>query len=256
MPLSIYDSEQYLFEIAQSFIRSRVVFTSLELQIFDLFSQSNHGLTCAQVAEQLSLHYVQNESRCLQDVLDCLKSMKFLEYEKEKFTYKLTDFARNLLLPNRQLLSNIDRDFYDKMPQLNELVLNNSIKDSIHLIMLLRIKQLVDLTAYSNVSIDSFDENVDVMVIWRQDGCLKEKIKQAYDILPSSKASLLILIIPNDEDDEVTLALNILLNMTTTSKEAENPKEFYSTKFFKKIGFQSIERLKSTDGIQLLLAYK
>jgi hypothetical protein len=142
------------------------------------------------------------------------------------------------------------------MPQFNEIVLNNYSKDSINLLMVLRIKQLVDLTNYSNISIDSIDENVDVMIIWRQDGLLKEKIKQVYEILPSNKKGLLILIIPNDEQDEVTLALNLFLNMITTNKEQENSKDLYSKKFLKQIGFRSIERIQSTDGLQLLLAYK
>ncbi|UJR36804.1 hypothetical protein I4U23_029518 [Adineta vaga] len=256
MTLSIYDSEQYLFEIAQSFIRSRVIFTSLELRIFDLLLPTNSALTCSQIAQRLKLHYIENESRCLQDVLDCLKSIKFLEYDKENFVYKLTNFTRNLFLPNCKLLTNLDQEFYDKMPQFNGTVLKNSLKDSIHLIMLLRIKQLIDLTTYSKISLDSFDENIDVMIIWRQEGCLKDKIKQAYEILPSMKPSLLILIVPTDEDDEVTLTLNIFLNMIITTKEEENPKEIYSKKYLKQIGFRSVEKIKSTDGLQLLLAYK
>jgi hypothetical protein len=256
LSFSIYDSEQYLFEIAQNFIRSRVIFTSIELNIFDLLLSYNDGLTCSQIGQRLNLHYIENESRCLQDVLDCLTSMKFLELEDEKLSYKLTKLTRNYLLPNRKILANIDQEFYKRMPQFNEIVLNNYSKDSINLLMLLRIKQLVDLTNYSNISIDSIDENVDVMIIWRQDGLLKEKIKQIYDILPSNKKGLLILIIPNDEQDEVTLALNLFLNMITTNKEQENSKDLYSKKFLKQIGFRSIERIQSTDGLQLLLAYK
>ncbi|CAF0991664.1 unnamed protein product [Adineta steineri] len=256
MTISIYDSEQYLFEIAQSFIRSRVIFTSIELKIFDLLLSYNDGLTCLQISEQLTLHYIENESRCLQDILDCLTSMKFLERDNEKLIYKLTKFTRNILLPHRRILSNIDQEFYNKMPQFNDIVLNSSLKDSINLIMVLRIKQLVDLSLYTNISIDSIDKNVDVIIIWRQDGLLKEKIKQAYDILPLNKKSLLILIIPNDEYDEVTLTLNLFLNMTTPNKEQENSKEFYSKKFLKQIGFRSTERMQSTDGLQLLLAYK
>jgi len=256
LSFSIYDSEQYLFEIAQNFIRSRVIFTSIELNIFDLLLSYNDGLTCSQIGQRLNLHYIENESRCLQDVLDCLTSMKFLEREDETLSYKLTKLTRNYLLPNRKILANIDQEFYKRMPQFNEIVLNNYSKDSINLLMLLRIKQLVDLTNYSNISIDSIDENGDVMIIWRQDGLLKEKIKQIYDILPSNKKGLLILIIPNDEQDEVTLALNLFLNMITTNKEQENLKDLYSKKFLKQIGFRSIERIQSTDGLQLLLAYK
>jgi hypothetical protein len=256
MTLSIYDSEQYLFEIAQSFIRSRVIFTSLELQLFDLLLTYNDGLTCARIAEQLNLHYVQNESRCLLDVLDCLKSMKFLECGRETSAYKLTKFTRNLLLSNRDLLARIDQQLYDKMPHFNEVVVNDSLKDSIQLIMLLRIKQLVDVTSYSKISIDSIDNNADVIIIWRQEGQLKEKVKQAYNVLPSDRKSLLILIVPNEDDDEVTLTLNIFLNMTTNDREQENPKELYSKKFLMQIGFRSIERVESTDGLQLLLAYK
>jgi hypothetical protein len=254
--LSIYDSEQYLFEIAQSFIRSRIIFTSIELKIFDLLLSSNDGFRCSEIANHLHLHYIENESRCLQDVLDCLTSMHFLERDNDKFSYKLTKFTRNFLLPNRTILSHLDQEFYKEMPQFHEIILNNSSKTSIHQIMLLRIKQFVDLTNYSHISIDSFDEKTDVMIIWRQDGFLKEKIKQAYDLLPSNKKGLLILILPNDEHDEVTLALNLFLNMTTTNPEQENSKDFYSKKFLKQIGFRSIERIQSTDDLQLLLAFK
>jgi len=255
--LSIYDSEQYLFEIAQNFIRSRIIFTSIELKIFDLLLSYNGGLICSEIAEHLNLHFIENESRCLQDVLDCLTSMNFLERDDEKLSYTLTKFTRNYLLPNRTILSNIDQEFYKEMPQFHDINLNNSSsKNFINQIMLLRIKQFVDLTNYSNISIDSFDENTDVIIIWRQDGLLKDKIKQAYDILPSNKKGLLILIIPNDEYDEVTLALNLFINMTTTNKEQENSKDFYSKKFLKQIGFRSIERIQSTDDLQLLLAYK
>jgi hypothetical protein len=255
--LSIYDSEQYLFEIAQSFIRSRIIFTSIELKIFDLLLSYNDGLICSQIAEHLNLHFIENESRCLQDVLDCLTSMNFLERDDEKLSYKLTKFTRNYLLPNRTILSNIDEEFYKEMPRFHDIILNNSSsKNTFNQIMLLRIKQFIDLTNYSNISIDSFDENTDVIILWRQDSLLKEKIKQAYDILPSNKKGLLILIIPNDEYDEVTLAFNLFMNMTTTNKEQENSKDIYSKKFLKQIGFRSIERIQSTDDLQLLLAYK
>jgi hypothetical protein len=255
--LSIYDSEQYLFEIAQSFIRSRIIFTSIELKIFDLLLSYNDGLICSQIAEHLNLHFIENESRCLQDVLDCLTSMNFLERDDEKLSYKLTKFTRNYLLPNRTILSNIDGEFYKEMPRFHDIILNNSSsKNTFNQIMLLRIKQFIDLTNYSNISIDSFDENTDVIILWRQDSLLKEKIKQAYDILPSNKKGLLILIIPNDEYDEVTLAFNLFMNMTTTNKEQENSKDIYSKKFLKQIGFRSIERIQSTDDLQLLLAYK
>lgn len=254
--LSIYDNEQYLFEIAQSFIRSRIIFTSVELKIFDLLSSYNDGLTCSEIAKYLNLHFIEDESRCLQDVLDCLASMNFLERNDDKLNYKLTKFTRDFLLPNRTILSNIEQEFYKQMSHFHETIHNNSSENSINHLMLLRIKQFVDLTNYSNISIDSFDENTDVIIIWRQDGLLKEKIKQAYDILPTNKKGLLILIIPNDESDEVTLALNLFLNMTTKNKEQENSKDFYSKKFLKQIGFRSIERIQSTDDLQLLLAYK
>ncbi|CAF3167431.1 unnamed protein product, partial [Rotaria sp. Silwood2] len=100
------------------------------------------------------------------------------------------------------------------------------------------------------------DKDADVIIIWRQDGLLKEKINQAYDILPINRKSLLILIVPNDEHDEVTLTLNLFMNMISITKEQENPKDLYSKKFLKQIGFRSIERKQSTDDLQLLLAYK
>jgi hypothetical protein len=253
---SIYDNEQYLFEIAQNFMRSRVIFTSIELKIFDLLLSYDDGLRCSEIAKELDLYYVENESRCLQDVLDLLTSMMFLERDNENVCYKLTKFTRNYLLPNRNILVNIDQDFYQKMPKFDEIILNNSSKDSINQIMLLRIKQLVDLTNYSNISIDLIDKNSDVIIIWRQENLLKEKLEQIYDILPLNKKGLLILVIPNDEHDEVTLALNLFMNMTIKTKEQEYTKEFYSKKFLKQFGFRSIEKLQSTDGLQLLLAYK
>jgi hypothetical protein len=254
--LSIYDSEQYLFEIAQNFIRSRVIFTSIELKIFDLLLSYTDGLKCSEIAKYLNLHYIENESRCLQDILDCLTSMNFLEHDNEQLSYKLTKLTRNYLLPNRIILSNIEENFYKEMPHFHDILLDHSSKTSLNQIMLLRIKQCVDLTNYSNISIDSFDENTDVIILWRPDGLLKEKIKQAYEILPLNKKGLLILIHPNDEHDEVTLALNLFMNMTITNKEQQNVKDFYSKKFLKQTGFRSIEKIQSTDDLQLLLAYK
>ncbi|CAF4114737.1 unnamed protein product [Rotaria sp. Silwood2] len=254
--LSIYDSEQYLFEIAQSYMRSRIIFTSLELKIFDLLLSYNDGLLCSDIAKHLKLHYIENESRCLQDILDCLTSMNFLERNNENFSYKLTKFTRNFIFSNQKILCNIDQEFYKNMPQLDNSLLNNSSKDSINQLMLLRIKQLVDLTNYSNISIDSIDKDADVIIIWRKNCLLKEKINQAYDILPINRKSLLILIVPNDEHDEVTLTLNLFMNMISITKEQENPKDLYSKKFLKQIGFRSIERKQSTDDLQLLLAYK
>ena len=254
---SIYDSEQYLFEIAQNFIRSRIIFTSIELKIFDLLLSHRSGLLCSEIAKYLNLYYIENKSRCLQDVLDCLTSMNFLEYNNEKMTYKLTKLTQYLLLPNRKILSNVDREFYKNMSHFNEILLDNSSKDLIYQIMLLRIKQLVDLTNYSNISIDTIDKTADVIIIWRQDGLLKEKIKQIYDALPCNEKGLLILIVPNDEYDEVTLALSLFINMTTTIEEQENCQDLYSKKFLKQIGFRTIERKQSKDdNLQLLLAFK
>jgi hypothetical protein len=249
--LSIYDNEQYLFEIAQSFMCSRVIFTSLELQLFDLLVSYNDGLTCKEIAKHLNLNFIENQSRCLQDVLDLLASMNFLERDNVKFIYKLTKFTRHFLLPNRKILVNIDQEFYIKMPHFNEIRPEKSSKDSINTLMLLRIKQLVDLNNYSNISIDTINENSDVIIIWRQDGLLNEKIRQAFDILPSNKRGLLILVLPNDEHDEVSLAFNLFLN-----KEQENSKTLYSKKILKQIGFRAVERIQSIDDLQLLLAYK
>lgn len=253
---SIYHSEQYLFEIAQSFIRSRVIFTSLELKIFDLLFLHRDGLKCSEIAQHLNLHFRENQSRCLEDALDSLASMNLLERDQQAFSYKLTKLTRSSLLPNRAILAKIEDEFYKKMPHLHEVLLDQSSKTSINQIMLLRIQQFVDLTNYSNISIDSFDENTNVIILWRQDGRLKEKIQQAYEILPSAKKGLLILILPNEEEDEVTLALNLLNNMTSAEKEQENVKDFYSKKFLKQIGFRSIERIQTADDLQLLLASK
>ncbi|CAF2943940.1 unnamed protein product [Rotaria sp. Silwood2] len=167
--LSIYDSEQYLFEIAQSYMRSRIIFTSLELKIFDLLLSYNDGLLCSDIAKHLKLHYIENESRCLQDILDCLTSMNFLERNNENFSYKLTKFTRNFIFSNQKILCNIDQEFYKNMPQLDNSLLNNSSKDSINQLMLLRIKQLVDLTNYSIISIHSIDKHANVIIIWTQD---------------------------------------------------------------------------------------
>ncbi|CAF3227004.1 unnamed protein product [Rotaria socialis] len=252
-PLSIYDSEQYLFEIAQNFIRSRVVFTASDLKIFDLLLSCNDGLSCSDIAKNLNLHYVENQSRCLQDVLDCLTSMNLLERCNGNLCYKLTNFARNFLLPNREVLLNIDENFYKIMPKFDSMFLKNSSKESIHAIMLLRIKQLVDLTNYSNISFDTINKNSDMIVLWRQDGLLKDKIKQAYHALPTHGKGVLILIFP---DDEVTLAFNLFNNMMTKVEEQENPKELYSKKFLRQIGFRSVEKKQSENDLQILIAYK
>lgn len=253
---SIYDCEQHLFELAQNFMRSRIIFASIELNIFDLLLSYNDGLSCSEIAKQLDLHYIENESRCLQDVLDSLTSMNFLERNDEKITYKLTEFTHDYLLPNRKVLSNIDQEFYQNMPRFDTILLDSSSNDSINHIMLLRIKQLVDLTNYSKISIDSIDKNADVIIIWRQDGLLKQKLEQVYDALPSNGNGLFILIIPNDEHDEVTIALNLLMNMTTTIKQQEIPKSLYSIKYLKQLGFQCFETKKSADSLELILAYK
>ncbi|CAF5206099.1 unnamed protein product, partial [Rotaria magnacalcarata] len=244
---------QYLFEIAQNFIRSRVVFTALELKIFDLLLSCNDGLSCSDIAKNLNLHYVENQSRCLQDVLDCLTSMNLLERCNEILCYKLTNFTRNFLLPNREILLNIDENFYKIMPKFDSIFLKNPPKESIHAVMLLRIKQLVDLTNYSNISFDTINKNSDMIVLWRQDGLLKDKIKQAYHALPIHGRGLLILIFP---DDEVTLALNLFNNMMTKVEEQENPKELYSKKFLRQIGFRSVEKKQFENDLQILIAYK
>lgn len=254
--LSIYDSEQYIFEIAQSFIRGRIVFTSLELNIFDLLISHPNGLRCSQIAQELNLHWLDNQSRCLEDVLDCLTAMNFLERIEKTSSYQLTKLTRHSLLPHRTLLTQLDKQFYQAMPHCHELLLDSSARTSINQLMLLRIQQYVDLTPYSNISIDSFDENTNAIILWRQDGHLKEKIQQAFEILPCQKKGLLILIIPQDDQDEMTLALNLLSNMTNANREQENVKDFYSKKYLKQIGFRSIERVQTFDDLQLLLAHK
>lgn len=255
--LSIYDSEQYIFEIAQNFIRSRILFTSFELKIFELLLSHSNGLTCSELARELNLHWIDNQSRCFEDILDCLTAMNFLERNDKTCSYQLTKLTRNYLLPHRTLLTQFDQQFYQSMPHCHQhLLLDSSTRTSIHQLLLTRIQQYIDLTPYSNISIDSFDENTNAIILWRQDGCLKEKIQQAYEILPSQKKGLLILIIPQDEQDEITLALNLLSNMSQSVREEENVKDFYSKKYLKQIGFRSIERIQTLDDLQLLLAHK
>ena len=254
--LTIYESEQYLFEIAQSFIRSRMIFTALDLQIFDRLLAEQDGLTCSQIAQELHLHFQENQSRCLEDVLDCLTAMNFLQRDEKTSTYQLTKLTRSTLLPHRILLNHLDKDFYQSTPHFHEILLDSSTKTSINQLLLLRIQQYVDLNNYSNISIDSFDENTNAIILWRQDGHLKEKIDKAYEILPCNKKGLLILIIPSEETDEMTLALNLLSNMTNTNREEENIKDFYSKKYLKQIGFRSIERIQTIDDLQFLLAHK
>jgi hypothetical protein len=112
------------------------------------------------------------------------------------------------------------------------------------------------LKAYSKISIDSMDDHADAIILWRQDGLLKKKLQQAFDALPANGRGLLVLVVPNDEQDEVTLALNLLANVTAAHREQENFKDFYSKKALKQIGFRTVERLKSSDGLELLLAHK
>ena len=253
---SIYDNEQYLFELAQSFMRSRVTFTCAELKLFALLLTHRSGLTCSKIATHLDLHYVENESRCLQDVLDALAAMQFLERDQATGIYRLSTLTEKFFLPHQALLSQIDRDFYRKMPQLHETTMNHASNESIQTLMLLRIQQLVDLKAYTKISIDQINSHAEAIILWRQDGLLKEKLQQAWTSLPSNKKALLILVVPNDDTDEVTLALNLFQNMTSTEKEKENCRDLYSKKVLKQIGFRSVERLHSADGLELLLAYK
>ena len=257
MASSIYDNEQYIFEIAQSFIRSRVIFTSMELSIFDLLlSHADRGLSCPDIAKSLNLHYVERESRCLQDVLDSLSAMHLLARDPHQLTYKLTPLAEHVLLPQRELLSAIDRQFYQRLPRLDESIELSTGKDSVYTLMLTRIQQLIDLTTYAKISIDSVDDHADAIVLWRPDGLLTKKLQQVFDALPTNGRGLLVLVVPNDEEDEVSLALNLLVNVTVGHREQENFKDFYSTKALKQLGFRTVERVKSSDGLELLLAYK
>ena len=107
--------------------------------------------------------------------------MNLLELKKEHSKYKLTKFTQDYILSNRKILSKIDQEYYKNMPQLNEILVHDSCKESVDQIMLLRIQQLFDLRKYSNISIDSIDQNADVIILWRQDGLLKEKITEFYN---------------------------------------------------------------------------
>ena len=253
---SIYDNEQYLFELAQSFMRSRVIFTCMELKLFELLLSHRSGLTCSKIATHLDLHYVENESRCLQDVLDALTTMKFLERDQSTGIYRISTLTEKLLLPHQSILSKVDRDFYQKMPQLHETTFNHDSSQSLQTLMLLRIQELVDLKAYTRISIDQLTSHAEVIILWRQDGLLKEKLQQTWNILPSNKKGLLILVLPNEENDEVTLALNLFQNMTGAEKERDNGRDLYTKRTLKQIGFRTVERLHSPDGLALLLAYK
>lgn len=249
---SIYESEQYLFELAQSFIRSRVLFTSIDLQIFDLLLLKPDGLTCADIGNHLNLHFIENQSRCLQDCLDCLTSMNLLEYNQGKHIYQLTKLTRNYLLPNRSLLSNIENEYYLPVAQFYQIK-SHSSSSSLQQLILLRIKQYVNLSTYSNVTIDKCESTSDAIIFWNEDNFFKENIQQAFDVLPSHSKGLLILVLPTNENDEISLAMNVCLNKTSMN---ENIKDVCSRKFLKQIGFRSIEKIQSADDLQLLLAFK
>jgi hypothetical protein len=254
--LPIYDNEQYLFELAQSFMRSRIIFTCTELKVFDLLLTHENGLTCAEIAHALNLHFIENESRCLQDVLDALTSMDFLVRQQNNGIYKLASMTENVFLRHQNLLVTLDREFYSNMPHCHELKINNCSEQSVQTLMLLRIQQLVDLRHYTKISIDKIDHHADVIIIWRQDGLLRDRIQQAFDILPVNKQGLLIVVVPDDQHDEVTLALNLFVNMMHTDHEQANPSDLYSVQTLKTIGFRTVEEIQSKDGLTLLVAHK
>lgn len=248
--LSIYDSEQYLFEIAQSFIRSRIVFSCFHLKLFDLLVDHSEGLTCDELSKFLHLNYLPGESRCLIDVLDALTSMKFLERDTSKRIYRLTSLTKEYFLPHQNLLSNLEKEFYPQMTQCHESKVDEHWKESIETLMFIRLEELIDLKPYERRSIDKVDENLDLIVLFRQDETLKTKLHRAFDVLPSHGKGLLILVL---SDDEVTLAMNIFLNMIS---QPEIPDENWQ-KILKEIGFETVERLQSTrNDFAIVLAYK
>jgi len=253
---SIYESEQYLFEIAQSFIRSRIIFTSIDLQIFDLLLLKSDGLSCSDIGKHLNLHFIENQSRCLEDCLDCLTAMNLLEFNRDKRVYQLTKLARNYLLPNRSLLTNIENEFYSPVSQFYQIKSppNPSLSSSsLQQLILVRIKQYVNLSTYSNVTIDACETTSDAIIFWNEENFFKEKFQQAFDVLPSNGKGLFILVLPTNDNDEISLAMNICLNKNTNNEHA---KDVCSKKFLKQIGFRSVEKVQTTDDLQLLLAFK
>ena len=255
---SIYDNEQYLFELAQSFIRSRVIFTCFHLKLFDLLQSHQQGLTCEEIAEDLHLHYLPNQSRCLVDVLDALTSMKMLERDCQQGIYRLSSLTKQSFLPHQILLAELDEEFYPLMPQFHQRSMEHLSKESIYALMLIRIEELIDLKPYSHRIIDRIEENSDLIILWRQNRTFAGKLQHAFDVLPSNGKGLLIVIL---SDDEVTLTLNLFLNMivdSTTKKDDEEIEEQDWQKILKQIGFETVERMQSTHrgDFALLLAYK
>lgn len=248
--LSIYDNEQYLFEIAQSFIRSRVIFTCSHLKLFDHLLLHPQGLTCEEIGKELNLHYLSGESRCLPDVLDALASMKFLERNPSNLTYRLSSWSKDVFLPDEELISKLDEEFYLPIAQCDDSTVDPRSKELIYSLMFKRIEELVDLKPYSHRSVDQVEMGADLIILWRQNRSLKEKIQQAFDVLPSHGKGLLILVL---SDDEVTLTLNLFFNLIVDDEVEEED----WPKIFKEIGFETVERLQSSRGdFSILLAYK
>ena len=253
---SFYDSEQYLFELAQSFMRSRVIFTSIELKLFDLLSQNPTGLTTLEISRMLKLNYIENQSRCLQDVLDALYSMNFLDRQEDDGRYKLSKFTTDCFNPSEKYLSAVEKEFYPKMSHFYEQMADENLQQTIHELMLLRIQHLVDLSKYQRISIDQIALDAQVIILWRQENKLKQKISRAFDVLKADDQGVLILILPDDQDDEVTLTLNLFLNMASNNSEQIYQPDLFSEDSLKQIGFRTVEHVRSTDGLTLLLAYK
>ena len=176
--------------------------------------------------------------------------MNFLQRDATAKTYRLTSLTTENFLPHETLLSQIEKEFYPLMPQCHENRADERWKEPIEALMFSRLEELIDLKPYPRRTIDRVEENLDLIVFFRHDRTLKEKLRRAFDVLPSTGKGLLILVL---SDDEVTLALNLFLNMILPGEVQDEDWQ----KILTDIGFETVERLQSTRGdLAIVLAYK
>lgn len=253
--MSIYNSEQYIFELAQSFMRSCIVFTCSDLKIFDVLSENENGLTAEDLSRILKFRYVENESRCLKDVLDALCSMNLIEFSSDNKVYRISKFNRKFFEENSKNLVEVYRNFYLPMAHLNEARLDESLQSIVEKLILRRIEQLIDLSAFKHIVFDRVVSCAESIVFSRPDAVSKEILQQTLQILPSGNKGILILLVPNDHD-EIQLAFRLFFNMTSMQNEQTHHEDVYSEQFLEKIGFRKVKRFQSPDGFTVLTAQK
>ncbi|CAF0746784.1 unnamed protein product [Didymodactylos carnosus] len=144
------------------------MFSAINLKLFQLlFNHKDTGRTVQQIAQDLNLHWIENESRGLLDVLDALCSMSVLK--REHSTYKLALLGERYLLNEDKYLKYfnvIDQQIYSQFSKLDQLLTtgtidqdccsstSSSIKDVLGFFKTERIKNVfaqLDLSKYSTL---------------------------------------------------------------------------------------------------------